>query len=115
MDYFIFDTVEDCNTVAQQLIQDDEYDFITLYNGNYDNRMHKYGPEGEKSLAALQENCETFAAIQAAITEHWSGKHNTLLGFCPDHGCHAIDGGYGSHGLDMIEDMKIVHMYARIA
>jgi hypothetical protein len=28
-----------------------------------------------------------------------------------DHGCHEIDGGHGSHGLDMPEDINIVHLY----
>jgi hypothetical protein len=28
-----------------------------------------------------------------------------------DHGCHEIDGGCGSHGLDMPEDLNIVHLY----
>jgi hypothetical protein len=28
-----------------------------------------------------------------------------------DHGCHEIDGGCGSHGLDMEEDLNIVHRY----
>ena len=40
--------------------------------------------------------------------------HKTLLGFCPDHGCHEIDGGVGSHGLDMQEDMNIIHMFSFI-
>ena len=28
-----------------------------------------------------------------------------------DHGCHEIDGGCGSHGLDMPEDLNIHHFY----
>ncbi len=28
-----------------------------------------------------------------------------------DHGCHEIDEGTGSHGLDMPEDINIVHFY----
>ena len=35
----------------------------------------------------------------------------TLLGFAMDYGCHKIDGGCGSHGLDMPEDINIVHLY----
>ena len=44
------------------------------------------------------------------IATHWRG-HNTLVGFAMDHGCHEIDGGAGSHGLDMDEDIDIVHLY----
>ena len=50
---------------------------------------------------------ETFAK---AIKENWT-NHKTLLGFAPDHGCHEIDGGAGSHGLMMPEDMNIIHFY----
>lgn len=28
-----------------------------------------------------------------------------------DHGAHEIDGGCGSHGLDMPEDINICHLY----
>ena len=28
-----------------------------------------------------------------------------------DHGCHEIEGGCGSHGLDMDDDLNIVHAY----
>jgi len=31
-----------------------------------------------------------------------------------DHGCHEIDGGCGSHGLDMPEDLNIVQVYKGI-
>lgn len=113
MDYFIYDTVEECNRKAFELIEADEYDLIALYNRNYDAAMHKYAPEGEPSLQALAENARTYAALRAAIEKDWA-QHRTLLGFCPDHGCHEIDGGLGSHGLDMAEDMNVIHMYALI-
>ena len=44
------------------------------------------------------------------IAEHWK-SHNSLVGFAMDHGCHEIDGGCGSHGLDMEEDLNILHTY----
>ena len=113
MDYFIYDTPEACNAKAHELIEADEYDLITLYNGNYDGTMHRNAPEGAASLEVLAENARVFAGLCAAVEKHWAG-HRTLLGFCPDHGCHEIDGGLGSHGLDMIEDMNVVHMYALI-
>ena len=33
------------------------------------------------------------------------------MAFLPDHGCHEIDGQLGSHGLDMYEDMNVIHFY----
>ena len=113
MDYFIYDTPEECNRKALELIEADQYDLITLYNGNYDGTMHRYAPDGKESLAVLAENARVYAELRDAIETHWAG-HRTLLGFCPDHGCHEIDGGLGSHGLEMIEDMNVIHMYALI-
>lgn len=110
MDYFIYDTIEEVNAKAAELILADEYDFLAVYNGNYDSLMHKFGPESIEALGELRSNSEAFAMFSALIEEHWRA-HNTLVGFAMDHGCHEIDGGCGSHGLDMDEDLNIVHLY----
>lgn len=110
MDYFCYDSLSDVNAKAAELILADRHDLIVVYNGNYDAVMHKNGPEAPISLAALRENAATFAILRSLIRTHWR-THNTLLGFAPDHGCHAIDGGCGSHGLDMPEDLNIRHYY----
>ncbi len=110
MDYFIYGSYEEVNAKAAELILDDTYDFIVVYNGNYDSTMHKFGPESTEALAELRTNSETFATFSTLIKNHWQG-HNTLVGFAMDHGCHEIDGGSGSHGLDMDEDLNIVHLY----
>ncbi|MGN1451956.1 MAG: hypothetical protein ACI4XQ_07635, partial [Eubacteriales bacterium] len=88
----------------------DKYDFIAVYNGNYDSVMHKNAPENLKSIAELRANVMAFAAFAAQIKRTWTG-HDTLVGFAMDHGCHEIDGGCGAHGLDMPEDLNIVHLY----
>jgi hypothetical protein len=72
--------------------------------------MHKFGPESIEALGELRHNSRIFASFNHLIKIHWS-KHNTLVGFAMDHGCHEIDGGCGSHGLDMDEDLNIVHLY----
>ena len=113
MDYFIYETIEECNQKALALIEEDQYDFILLYNGNFDGTMHRYGPESTEALAALENNVATFATVAEAIKKHWV-NHHTLLGFAPDHGCHRIDGDLGSHGLEMPEDMNIIHFYGFI-
>ena len=112
IDYYHFDDgdIEEVNTKAMELILRDEHDFIIIYNGNYDSVMHKYGPESANALAELRLNDHVFSMISNLINEHW-GHHNTLVGFAMDHGCHEIDGGCGSHGLDMPEDINIVHLY----
>ena len=110
MDYYIYDTVEEVNAKAVELVIDDKYDFIAVYNKNYDAVMHKFGPESPEALAELRSNSEDFAMFNVLIKKFWS-HHNTLVGFAMDHGCHEIDRGSGAHGLDMPEDLNIVHFY----
>ena len=110
MDYFIYENIEEANAKAAELIMEDEYDFIAVYNGNYDSVMHKKGPESIDALSELRNNSQSFATLCELIKRHW-GKHDTLVGFAMDHGCHEIDGNCGSHGLDMPEDLNIVHLY----
>ena len=111
IDYYHFEDggIEAVNAKAMELIIRDEHDFIVIYNGNYDSVMHKNGPENAKSLAELRLNDHIFGVISNLVEAHWR-HHNTLVGFAMDHGCHEIDGG-GSHGLDMPEDINIVHCY----
>jgi len=112
IDYYHFDEgdIEDVNAKLMEVILRDEHDFIVIYNGNYDSAMHKYGPESANALAELRVNDHMFSVISNIIKTHWK-HHNTLVGFAMDHGCHEIDGGCGSHGLDMPEDINIVHCY----
>lgn len=110
MDYFIYDTVEEVNAKAAELIIDDKHDFIAVYNKDYDEKMHKFAPESAEALAELRSNSEDFAMFDVLIQKLWK-NHNSLIGFAMDHGCHEIDGNSGSHGLDMPEDINIVHFY----
>jgi len=113
MDYYLYKTVEEVNAKAAELILEDRHDFILVYNGNYDTVMHKFGTESVEALGELRANSEAYAMFDAMIAEHWK-HHNVLEGFAMDHGCHDIDGGCGSHGLDMEEDINIVHFYNMI-
>lgn len=110
MDYFLFDTIEQVLAKTAQVIQEDVYDFIVVYNGNYDSRMHKVGTEDFHALGELLHNSRAFGMLCELVKTHWQA-HTTLVGFAMDHGCHDIDGNCGSHGLDMPEDLNIVHLY----
>jgi len=110
MDYYIYPTIDECNTKASELIDRDEYDLIVVYNGNYDARMHKCAPESEESLNELKRNAADFASFCDQIAEKWK-RYNVMTAFLTDHGCHEIDGGCGSHGLDMPEDLNITHFF----
>ncbi len=113
MDYFICATTREAHQKAAELIAQNEYDLLSVYDPDYDDAMHRCGPEGEGAMNALRSNAAAYAALAQCIREHKNGRR-TLLGFAPDHGCHAIDGGGGSHGLMMPEDMNIVHFYTVI-
>ena len=113
MDYYIYESEDEVNAKAMELIAEDRYDLIVIYNGNYDSTMHKHGPESAEAMAELDFNVDRYTEFKAAIEEKMAG-HNVFYGFCPDHGCHEIDGECGSHGLDMEDDMNIIHFYGII-
>ena len=113
IDYFHYskgDSVSRVNAMATEIIIRDQHDFVAVYNGNYDSVMHKFGPESVEALAELRANSIDFATLSSLVEHNWT-SHNSLVGFAMDHGCHEIDGGCGSHGLDMPEDINIVHSY----
>jgi predicted AlkP superfamily pyrophosphatase or phosphodiesterase len=110
MDYYIYDTAEACNEKTLALIEKDEHDLILVYNGNYDAAMHRNAPEGTEAMAALKENVAAFETLTTATEKAWI-RHNTVVCWLTDHGCHEIDGQLGSHGLDMPEDMNVMHFY----
>ena len=113
MDYYIFETLDEVNAKTAQLILEDTYDFYVVYNGNYDSAMHKNGPESVVALSEIRANGRMFSTFVEMIKDHWK-QHNTLVGFAMDHGCHEIDENSGSHGLDMEEDLNIIHSYTVI-
>ena len=110
MEYFIYPTVEEVNAKAFSILSDNPYDLLAIYNKDYDSTMHKHGPESAEALSHLAANCRTFRQIHDALRQYGAGER-IALAFAPDHGCHAIDGGCGSHGLDMEEDMNILHFW----
>ena len=72
--------------------------------------MHREGTESPEALSALEQNIAFYTQLVKKIKTEWK-NHDVLYGFMPDHGCHDVDSGSGSHGLDMEEDMNIIHLY----
>ena len=110
MSYYIYGSVSEVNQKALELIDEDRFDLIVIYNGNYDGTMHKHGTESPAALEALRQNVAFYAELVEKIRVCWK-QHTVFYGFCPDHGCHEIDAECGSHGLDMPEDMNVIHFY----
>lgn len=110
MDYIVCQTPDECNEQALRIIKQNAHDLIVVYNGNYDATMHRWGPESAEALAQLDHNATSFDTLCRAAAQHWHDR-SYLTAFLPDHGCHEIDDNLGSHGLNMPEDMHIVHFY----
>ncbi len=110
MDYIECGSADECNERALEVIARNEHDIVLCYNANFDSTMHRNGPEAEISLAQLDHNAKAFESLCAAADKAWAG-FDRVYTFLPDHGCHEIDGDLGSHGLDMPEDMNIIHFY----
>lgn len=113
IDYFIYPTIEECNKKAEELIITDNHDLIVLYNGNYDYYMHRFTPEGKRSLNELRKNIDTYCRLKKIIGSNWK-NHKTLLAFAPDHGCHRGVFPPGNHGKNIPKDMNTVHFYSFI-
>jgi len=114
IDYFFYRTIKECNSKAHELIKEDYYDFIVLYNGNYDYWMHRVGPTGPLAVRALDQNIESFCSLRDTIRTYWK-HHNSVLAFAPDHGCHKKYQFFGAHGENTAEDMITHHYYQFIA
>ena len=110
MDYYIYSNKYLVNYKVEKLVKSGEYDVFIFYNGDYDSAMHAEGPESRKALSHLKQNAATYSKFVELIKKTYKDE-KVFYGFCPDHGCHEIDGGRGSHGLDMEEDMNVVHFY----
>lgn len=110
IDYFFYRTAEEINAKATQLIREDQYDVLVVYNSNYDTALHAYGPEDVRSLAELRVSDAAFGMFCNLVREYWP-RHDTLVGFAMDHGCHPTPDGKGTHGEDIDEDMNILHHY----
>lgn len=111
MDYFNFPDTRDSIKKAQELIQQDQHDFIVVYNGDYDSTMHRTGTESKAAMEALQFQVEGFDALAKCIKKHWT-RHNTLITFSTDHGVHDIESRgkiNGKHGTNAPEDINILH------
>ena len=128
IDYFI--EKDDAAVLARTfaLVQADRHELIVSYNQEYDDVLHKLGPESPEAVAAARRHVETFVRLWQATEEHWS-KHNRALLFAPDHGAHTVtregrdsDSSVrhsslvtrtcvGDHGEDIPEDMDVLHFW----
>lgn len=110
IDYYILPNDDAVSDKALELIQRNEHDFLSVYNQEYDSRMHKIDPESQYALEAMNNHITTFSRLSEAVERCWAG-HDTLIGFAPDHGNHRCAEGNGEHGENIPEDLNIMHFY----
>lgn len=110
LDYFEAPNAIGVQAKALELIESDEYDVISIHTFDYDNAAHAYGPESKEAINAVSLEAEGFARIAEALKKNEG--HTTLLTYSPDHGQHLTEGGRGSHGSKLIEDMNVLHFFA---
>lgn len=111
IDYFTPPDARSGLQKALELIEQDQHDFLVVYDGDYDSTMHKTGTESEAAIKALQFQVDGFDTLVKGIQKHWT-KHNTLITFSPDHGVHdqtVLGKTLGKHGTDRPDDINIIH------
>ena len=96
---------------AIELIKSDIYDFIVIYNQEYDDMLHKTTPSSPQCINATKHYIESLELLKCAIDKYWS-KYNRLVAFMPDHGAHIDpETGKGTHGLNIPQDMRVYHFF----
>jgi len=113
LDYFEAKNAAEIQEKALELIASDQYDVISIHTFEYDNAAHAFGPESKQALNAVSIEAEGFAKIAEELKK-FTGKHRTLLTYSPDPGQHLTEGGTGTHGSKMIEDMNVLHFFGTL-
>lgn len=113
-DVIVTENDKDAYEKAVLAINSDKYDFILVYQCEYDDNMHKTQPETEFSLNAYRYNIESAIKLSQIAKEKWAGK-TALITFSPDHGIHTDPiTKLGTHGTSLDSDMKIYHLFGVI-
>jgi len=110
IDYYSGKNDREAEEIALALIAKNNYDFICVYQMNYDEWIHKTTPESPQALEMLDQYHAAFAALADAVKDHWA-KYDTLVVYAPDHGVHETIEGVGDHFADIPMDMNTVHFY----
>ena len=110
MDYYLEDYDQEAVAKALELIEQDKYDLICVYNQEFDDVMHRSHPNSKRSQKAIDHYAKSFELLASKAAECWK-EHNTLLGYATDHGTHREWYLLGQHGKNIPADMNIKHFY----
>lgn len=113
IDYYFEEYDAQVEQKALALIAQDTYDFIAVYTQEYDDVMHATGVESPQAIAALQNQIGIFDRLCRQVEQSWQ-QHTTLVGWATDHGVHQQEDGHGNHGLDIAQDVNVLHYFGMI-
>jgi predicted AlkP superfamily pyrophosphatase or phosphodiesterase len=110
LDYY--SEADDNEVIEKALANLHKYDFIVLYNKEYDDCLHKTQPYSKECLSALTHYNQSYIKLVQAAQDTWKA-YNWLLAYAPDHGAHlnSIEN-IGTHGKNIPEDMDLLHHYS---
>lgn len=110
IEYFSVKNDSDAVDKGIDLIGQNIYDVIIIYNQEYDDMLHRTHSKSFFAKRALKHYNESFKRIKNAVKDHYSGL-NTLVGALTDHGSHRSNYMLGTHGKNIPKDMNILHFY----
>ncbi len=110
MDYYSLDNDKSAVDMALKLIETSDYDFIAVYNQDYDSIMHITHPKSKRAIAAADKYNHYFSLLAEQVKKHWSNQ-DSLIAYMPDHGVHREWYLLGQHGKNITQDMNIIHFY----
>jgi len=110
IDYYIEKYDQQVNEKALELVKEDKYDVICVYNQEYDDLIHATTPESPYALNAMKNHIHAFDTLVTAVKENWKA-HDSVVVFAPDHGNHYDWNGHGNHGEYREEDVNVNHYY----
>lgn len=113
IDYYILEDDAAVTDKALELIAEDRYDLISVYNQEYDDMIHEHTPEAPEAMAAAKHHIRDFDRLATAVEAHW-GVHDSLVVWASDHGNHVDWDGHGNHGEFREGDINVIHFYGTV-
>lgn len=102
------DRVVEC---ALRLLQEDRYDVLVVYQGDYDSALHRSTPWTDEAIAVMRRTIANFTRLAAAFDASPWQRYRRVIHFAPDHGAHTGENGKGTHGSILPEDMVVQHYF----